>query len=160
MNQSEAAHWFQKAAKQGQVDAQFSNAICHANGQGVGQDYQEAVNWFRLAAQQGHAGAQVSLGLCLQKGLGRCLANGQGTPMDAIEGYKLLTLAARRATPGAADAREELMSRMSSEEIAQGDKCAALASPKSVRSAAPTRLDDEHSAVLLQTDSVDGGGTA
>jgi TPR repeat protein len=54
-----AAKEFNKAAEQGDADAQLLLGIMYNNGEGVLQDYKEAVKWFRLAAEQGDANAQL-----------------------------------------------------------------------------------------------------
>jgi TPR repeat protein len=45
-----AVGWFQKAAEQGNAEAQVSLGVMHAKGQGVPQDYVIAYMWFNLAA--------------------------------------------------------------------------------------------------------------
>ena len=51
----------QKAARQGDVDAQFNLGNMYYNGEGVKQDITLAVQWFEKAAEQGHTQAQESL---------------------------------------------------------------------------------------------------
>ena len=51
-----------RAAKQGDVLAQFGLGEMYAKGYGVPENDREAVKWFRLAAEQGHADAQFRLG--------------------------------------------------------------------------------------------------
>ena len=47
---SEAAKWYQKAAEQGMVEAQFSLALCYAEL----EKETEALMWLKKAAQNGH----------------------------------------------------------------------------------------------------------
>ena len=47
-----AAKEFNKAAEQGDADAQLLLGIMYNNGEGVPQDDKEAVKWYRLAAVQ------------------------------------------------------------------------------------------------------------
>ncbi|MGI9346414.1 MAG: tetratricopeptide repeat protein, partial [Gammaproteobacteria bacterium] len=52
-----------RAAKQGDVFAQFGLGGMYANGEGVPKNDREAVKWLRLAAEQGDAKAQFNLGV-------------------------------------------------------------------------------------------------
>lgn len=47
-----AAEWFQKAADQGNADAQFWLGCMYQNGSGVERSYEKAVEWFQKAANQ------------------------------------------------------------------------------------------------------------
>ena len=60
----------QKAAEQGNVDAQSLLGAMYANGEGVAQDYKQAVVWTRKAAEQGNAKAQRLLGITYGIGVG------------------------------------------------------------------------------------------
>lgn len=51
-----------KAAEQGNAKAQYTLALCYAEGVGVAQDPVEAVKWYRKAAKQGHEMAIEMLG--------------------------------------------------------------------------------------------------
>jgi uncharacterized protein len=55
--------WFQKAADQGNAQAENSLGVMYENGQGVSQDYVAALSWFQKAADQGARTAQFNLGL-------------------------------------------------------------------------------------------------
>ena len=57
----EAVKWYQKAADQGDAEAQYSLGSHYDEGQGVEQDSKEAVKWYQKAADQGHAEAQSNL---------------------------------------------------------------------------------------------------
>ena len=63
-----AAMWYRKAAKRGNVDAQFALGSCYLFGNGVAEDYKKAVKWYRKAAEQGYALAQYRLGVCYYYG--------------------------------------------------------------------------------------------
>lgn len=89
--------WIQKAAAQGNPDAQCNLGFSYAAGQGVPIDYSKAVEWFQKAAAQGNAMAQFNLGVAY--------ANGQGSPIDmakSIEWYQ------KAAVQGDALAQHEL----------------------------------------------------
>ena len=51
----------QKAAEQGDTDAQQILVSMYSLGKGVPQDYKQAVAWSRKAAEQGHVLAQYEL---------------------------------------------------------------------------------------------------
>ena len=65
-----AVEWYQKAAEQGEVHAQYNLGVMYANGQGVKQDYLKAFEWYQKAAEQGDADAQFNLGLLYYDGEG------------------------------------------------------------------------------------------
>jgi len=45
--------WYQKAAEQGDMEAQLKLGDMYLTGQGVKQDYQQAAFWFRAVAKYG-----------------------------------------------------------------------------------------------------------
>ena len=49
----EAVKWYQKAADQGQVNAQYTLGWMYANGRGVEQNYVTACAWYNIAAAKG-----------------------------------------------------------------------------------------------------------
>ncbi|MDR1804558.1 MAG: sel1 repeat family protein [Treponema sp.] len=59
----ETAERLQKAAEQGDADAQYKLGIFYVDGQGVPKDKAMAVEWFKKAAEQGNTEAQYKLGL-------------------------------------------------------------------------------------------------
>ena len=76
----------QRAAEQGDVEAQYNLAFLYDEGRGVPQDDAEAVRWFRLAAGQGDAGAQNNLAFLYD--------GGRGVPPDDAEAVRWYRLAA------------------------------------------------------------------
>jgi TPR repeat protein len=114
---SEAAQWWRKAADKGIADAQFNLGLAYFNGDGVSQDYIEAIKWYRKAADQGYAPAQTNLGSMYQ--------NGQGVPQDYVEAFKWYTLAASQGNAIASTNRNSIASRMTSDQIAEGQRRAA-----------------------------------
>ncbi|MEM7047457.1 MAG: hypothetical protein AAF442_07410 [Pseudomonadota bacterium] len=65
---AQAALWYERAAKNGHIDAQFNLATLYrTGGNGVPQDWGKAIQWFQAAAEQGDAGAQYSLGLTYER---------------------------------------------------------------------------------------------
>jgi TPR repeat protein len=111
---AEALKWFGKAAAQNNAWAQFHLGFCYAAGECVAKDEVEAVKWYRKAAEQGDAQAQ--------KNLGNCYKDGFGVPQDFIETYKLYKSAAEQNHENAAEALEQIATRMTAVEIAEGER--------------------------------------
>ena len=53
VNYKLAAQWFQKAAQQGHVNAQYYLGKCYQEGKGVYKDEDEALKWYNLASMNG-----------------------------------------------------------------------------------------------------------
>jgi TPR repeat protein len=68
-NDKMAAVWFEKAANQGNAEAQYQLGNLYENSQ-LSKDYKTAANWYQKAAQQGSAKAQARLGMFYSQGLG------------------------------------------------------------------------------------------
>lgn len=64
------ANWYQKAATQGDSNAQLNLGACYEVGCGVAQNFQTAVHWYEKGAAQDNAMAQYHLAMCLRSGLG------------------------------------------------------------------------------------------
>ena len=69
-NHIKAVECYQKAAEQGDGEAQFYLGECYYDGIGVPKNYTEAAKLFQKAAEQGYAEAQNNLGECYYKGNG------------------------------------------------------------------------------------------
>ena len=65
-----ANQWFEKAAEQGFVDAQFKLAYSYGSGRGVAVDLKKAFYWFLKAAEQGDVQAMFVVAGLYQDGLG------------------------------------------------------------------------------------------
>ena len=65
-----AAHWFRKAAIQGNSQAQSNLGMMYNLGDGVEQNDEKAVLWDSKAAEQGHAESQFNLAYMYQEGRG------------------------------------------------------------------------------------------
>jgi TPR repeat protein len=124
-----AAHWYRRAADQGNSEAQNNVGWLYENGRGVAQDYGEAMRWFRLAAEQANAPAQANIGRLYENGrgvaqdygeamrwyrtaadnggaigqvnVGRLYANGRGVPQDYSEAMHWYRKAADRGDAAA-----------------------------------------------------------
>ena len=66
----EAAGWYQRAAEQGDAQAQFSLGVLYYRGLGKLQDLDKARHWWTLAAAQGDERASNNLAL-LARGVRR-----------------------------------------------------------------------------------------
>lgn len=58
---SQAVHWWRKAAQQGVAESQQGLGWAYANGRGVEEDPVEAYRWFNLAASSGDEAAREGL---------------------------------------------------------------------------------------------------
>jgi hypothetical protein len=65
-----AVKYFQMAADQGHVGAQYNMGASYYIGQGVEKDFKMAVKYFQMAADQGNTVAQHNLGVCYLNGEG------------------------------------------------------------------------------------------
>lgn len=101
---AQAQRWFERAARSGQVDAQFHLANMLAFGQArvaEGEDAaRQAAQWYFEAARQGHADAQYALGVLF--------LTGSGVVASAAEARKWIQ---RAADQGHADAKAYLRGR-------------------------------------------------
>jgi TPR repeat protein len=95
-DKTEAAHWLNRAADQGDQTAQYNLAWAYIRGVGVAVDYQLARKWFTLAARQGSANAQNALGYILHHG-GPGL---QPDPVEASHWYRQALRQKHPLTPG------------------------------------------------------------
>ncbi|ATG91281.1 tetratricopeptide repeat protein [Methylomonas koyamae] len=87
-DEQQAAHWMEKAANQGLVDAQVALAAMYDRGLGVTSDRDKATQWYEKAAAQGHGTSLAILG-----------------KNDAAKGsvqfnYQAMRLSASRSIPG------------------------------------------------------------
>ena len=82
-NYEEAFKWYEKAAEQGDADAQCMLGKLYYGGEGVEKNSREAFKWIEKAAEQGHADAQCSLGLLYYIGEGV-----ERNPREAFKWYK------------------------------------------------------------------------
>jgi TPR repeat protein len=83
----QAALWLEKAAEQGDPEAQYNLGLAYIKGLGVSADFGVAFRWMVKAAEQGLAPAQSRLGLLY--------VTGDGVALDPIEAHKWLILASK-----------------------------------------------------------------
>ena len=87
----EEQKWLERAARHGNVQAQYEYGISLRDGHGTVQDYEEARKWMQLAAEGGNGPAQLALGIMYRTGL--------GIPIDNVKAYVWLNVAAAQAVP-------------------------------------------------------------
>lgn len=117
--------WFRKAAVQGLAEAQHQLAriltmqVSHnEDGKSVVRKPNpvEAAEWNVRAANQGHVNAQLALGYSYQ--------NGSGVKQNYVLAYMWYELAARNNNIIGKPSRDAVILKMSSEQVAQGQKLA------------------------------------
>ncbi len=87
-NPAQAVFWFQKAAEQGNVVAQFTLGSMYESGQGVALDLAQAVAWYTKAADGGNGKSQYTLGMMYE--------NGRGVPRDRLKGQESIRKSAEQ----------------------------------------------------------------
>ncbi len=106
--QAKAALW--PAAKSGNAEAEELIGVMYALGLGVEKDDQRAFEWYLRASLKGHPGAQ--------SGIGWYYEVGRGMPApDLVRAYMWYTLSAIGGDPDAAISLEEVVRKMTQEEI-------------------------------------------
>jgi len=120
-----AVHALSPLARRGNAHAQALLGFLYENGFGVPQAYDAAADLYQRAAGQGDVFAQARLGLIYDKG--------HGVPQNAILSYKWLDLAAAHASKRERDyyirLRNAVASKMSSEQIVEGQRLALVWAP-------------------------------
>lgn len=98
------------AARSGNAEAEELIGVMYALGLGVPRDDMRAFEWYLRAAMKGHAGAQ--------SGVGWYYEVGRGMPEpDLIRAYMWYVLSAIGGDPDAADSQEEVVKKMTGEQI-------------------------------------------
>ena len=107
----EALEAFWPAARSGNADAEELIGVMYALGLGVEQDYVRAFEWYLRSAMKGHPGAQSGVGWYYEVGLGM-------PAPDLTRAYMWYVLSAIGGDPDAAISLEEVVKKMTPEEIA------------------------------------------
>jgi len=94
----------------------YMGAIHHQGGPGVLRDYLQAFRWFSLAAEKGLPVSQYALGVMLEAG--------HGVPQDFLQAYVWFSLAATHGSERAAQARDRVAERLSSQAVLEGQRLA------------------------------------
>ena len=116
-----AASWFRRAAKQGYVEAQVELGRMYREGDGVDQDPSEMIKWYKLAAEQGDVGAQLFVA--------DAYAYGHGVETDRIAAYMWYEVAMRYWGSLAEQAKLQVASQMTPEEITEAKQRASRILP-------------------------------
>lgn len=106
--------WLRLAAAQGLPEAQFQLGGRFRLGQGVVQDFEQATAWFRQAADQGLATAMYTLG--------EMIRSGQGTEQNYVDAYVWLNLAAARGDKRATEARDQIVTLLSTDQLNEAQR--------------------------------------
>lgn len=100
------------AARSGNADAEELIGVMYAMGLGVERDDVRAFEWYLRASLKGHPGAQ--------SGIGWYYEIGRGMPApDLVRAYMWYTLSAIGGDPDAAISLEEVVKKMTPDEIEQ-----------------------------------------
>ena len=100
------------AARSGNADAEELIGVMYAMGLGVKRDDMRAFEWYLRSAMKGHPGAQ--------SGVGWYYEVGRGMPApDLVRAYMWYVLSAIGGDPDAAISQEEVVKKMTSEQIAK-----------------------------------------
>ena len=103
------------AARSGNADAEELIGIMYAMGLGVERDDVRAFEWYLRSSMKGHPGAQ--------SGVGWYYEIGRGMPApDLVRAYTWYVLSAIGGDPDAAISQEEVIKKMTSEQIAKAHK--------------------------------------
>lgn len=148
---AEAVRWYRQAADQGNVKAMYALSVMYSSGEGVPQDGALAMSWRLKAAKGGDSSAQQALGTDYRHGLNGVAENpveaarwhglaaaqgnlisqkamawmydrGEGVPADAVQSYVWWSRAAARGDSHATTEREKLASRMTPNQLAEGQR--------------------------------------
>jgi TPR repeat protein len=98
------------AARSGNAEAEELIGIMYALGLGVKRDDRRAFEWYLRSSMKGHPGAQ--------SGVGWYYEVGRGLPApDLVRAYMWYTLSAIGGDPDAADSMDQVIQRMTPEQI-------------------------------------------
>ena len=111
-NYDQALHWYEKAAKRGDVEAQSELGFLYFTGNLVEKDYEKARDWFETAARNGYPLAQYNMGILWYTG------NGVET-VDMVRAYAWFSLAASNGNSSGGVARRFLETRLSPKELVE-----------------------------------------
>jgi TPR repeat protein len=107
---TEAMEELLPAAKSGNADAEELIGVMYAMGLGVARDDVRAFEWYLRASMKGHPGAQSGIGYYYE------LGRGMPAP-DLVRAYMWYALSAIGGDPDAAISLEEVVKKMTREQI-------------------------------------------
>lgn len=108
----EAMQQLLPAARSGNADAEELIGVMYAMGLGVERDDIRAFDWYLRSAMKGHPGAQSGVGWYYEVGRGM-------TAPDLVRAYMWYVLSAIGGDPDAAISQEEVVKKMTAEQIEQ-----------------------------------------
>lgn len=103
------------AAQAGNAEAEELIGVMYAAGLGVARDDMRAFEWYLRAAMKGHAGAQSGVGWYYEVGRGIVAP-------DLVRAYMWYVLSAIGGDPDAAISQEEVVRKMTQEQIDQAHR--------------------------------------
>jgi len=117
MDDAQAIKWYGLASDAGHAEAQFNLGVMYANGWGVDMIWEESARYYTLAAEQGFVPAQ--------KALAYSYGHGMGVPKNRVQAYIWYDIAAQiDGDLGAGLKRDDLVEKMSAEEVSAAQKAA------------------------------------
>ena len=118
----EAMEELMPAARSGNADAEELIGIMYAMGLGVERDDVRAFEWYLRSSMKGHPGAQ--------SGVGWYYEIGRGLPApDLVRAYMWYGLSAIGGDPDAAISQEEVIKKMTPDQIEKAHICLLYTSP-------------------------------
>ncbi|MEM9062537.1 MAG: tetratricopeptide repeat protein [Pseudomonadota bacterium] len=112
---AEALEELKPAARSGNADAEELIGVMYAMGLGVPRDDIRAFDWYLRSAMKGHPGAQSGVGWYYEVGRGM-------TAPDLVRAYAWYVLSAIGGDPDAAISQEEVVKKMTAEQIEQAHR--------------------------------------
>ena len=116
MNDELALKWYGLAAAGGHAEAQYNLGVMHAKGWGVQMNDVPAAGFYRLAAEQGFIPAQAALGFSYK--------HGAGVEESLAKAWMWFDVAAQRGDLGAGSERDDLVERMTQDELVSARRSA------------------------------------
>jgi len=117
MDDALAIKWYTLACDGGHAEARFNLGVMYANGWGVDMNWDEAARFYVLSAEQGFVPAQ--------KALAYAYGHGMGVQKDRVQAYTWYDIAAQIDDDlGAGFKRDELVEKMSAEEVSAAQQAA------------------------------------
>ncbi len=107
---AEAMQALLPAARSGNAEAEELIGVMYAMGLGVERDDERAFEWYLRSSMKGHPGAQSGVGWYYEVGRGV-------TAPDLVRAYMWYVLSAIGGDPDAAISQEEVVKKMSAEQI-------------------------------------------
>lgn len=107
---AEAREALWPAARSGNADAEELIGVMYALGLGVEKDPVRAFEWYLRSSMKGHPGAQSGIGWYYEEGIGM-------PAPDLVRAYMWYALSAIGGDPDAAISQEEVVKKMTKEQI-------------------------------------------